>query len=70
LTPSADTPFGDFSGSLSVHNNITGVVVGFTFYIVSNVNTELWVYVEDEVIFFHSSIQSKYNLFAYIVYIL
>lgn len=51
LTPPEDTEFGDFSGTLSIFNNITGVAIGFTFYVVSNAETELWVYVEDEVIF-------------------
>jgi hypothetical protein len=49
LTPSEDEQFGDFSGSLSVHNNITGVAINFRFYVVSDLFTQLTVYVEDEV---------------------
>lgn len=49
LTPPADTAFGDFSGSISVHNNITGAVINFRFFIVSELYTQLIVFVEDEV---------------------
>jgi hypothetical protein len=46
LTPSIDTPFGEFTGSVSVFNSIVGVSVNFRFYIVSNLFSTLRVFVE------------------------